>query len=349
MNVLVTGGAGFIGANLVIRLVTGHPKDRFVVLDKLTYAGNLENLKPVEGRSNWSFVKGDICDRPFVAELMARERIDAVVNLAAESHVDRSIESSREFIETNIVGVHTLLDAALAHEVRMFVQVSTDEVYGSLGADDPPFTEANDLAPNSPYAASKAAADLLVRSYVKTYGLPAVITRCSNNYGPYQFPEKLIPLMLTNALEGKALPIYGDGSNIRDWIHVDDHCRGVEAALYRGQPGQIYNFGGASELSNLELVRRLMAALAEATGRPADDYLSLIEFVTDRLGHDWRYAMAFERTTERLGWRPEIDLDDGLKRTVEWYLANEAWWRSVKTGAYQDYYRRHYAEREVIG
>lgn len=347
MNVLITGGAGFIGSNLAIRLVNNHPEDRFIVVDKLTYAGNLANLKPIEKRSNFQFVRGDITDREAMALLC--EQVDVVANLAAESHVDRSIESSVEFIRTNITGTHSLLDAALAAGVKRFVQISTDEVYGTLGPDDPPFTEDNDLAPNSPYAASKASADLLVRSYAETYGLNTCITRCSNNYGPLQFPEKLIPLMLTNALEGRDLPVYGDGSNIRDWIHVDDHCAGIEAAIYRGSPGMVYNFGGDCEMSNLDLVKALMAALARATGRDAAEFLDRITFVADRLGHDWRYAMAFDRTTAALSWRPAMGIEQGLNDTVAWYLAHEDWWRSIKTGAYLEYYDRHYGEREVIG
>ncbi len=346
MKVLVTGGAGFIGANLVIRLVRSRPEASFVVLDKLTYAGNLANLKPVADAPNFRFVKGDICDKSLARELMAG--VDAVLNLAAESHVDRSIESAEPFLVTNILGVQNLLDAARAAGVRRFVQVSTDEVYGSLGPDDPAFTEATPLAPNSPYAASKAAADLMVRAYVKTHGFPAVITRCSNNYGPLQFPEKLIPLMLTNALEGRPLPVYGDGRNVRDWIYVDDHCAGIEAALDRGEPGEIYNFGGAAELTNLDLLQRLLAALAAETRRPPEDYLKLITHVQDRPGHDRRYAMSFERTSARLGWRPAMDIDRGLAFTVKWYLAHEKWWRAVKSGEYRDYYERHYGRRAII-
>jgi len=340
VNVLITGGAGFIGANLVIRLVKAHPRDSFLVLDKLTYAGNLANLREVKGAPNYQFHRGDICDRDLVRELMGR--VESVVNLAAESHVDRSIEAAEPFIQTNIIGLQTLLAAAREAGVERFVQVSTDEVYGSLGPGDPAFSETTPLAPNSPYAASKAAGDLLVRAFFKTYGFPGLITRCSNNYGPWQFPEKLIPLMLTNALEGKPLPIYGDGLNVRDWIFVEDHCAGLEAALYRGQPGQVYNFGGGGELTNLDLVDRLLAALAEATGRPAADYLALKTFVSDRPGHDRRYAMDFELTARRLDWRPRVGLAEGLARTAAWYLKQEAWWRQIKSGEYRDYYERHY-------
>ena len=340
MDILITGGAGFIGANLVIRLVERHPEDNFIVIDKLTYAGNLANLKPVEEAANYTFVHGDIGDPALTAPLL--KRVEAVLNLAAESHVDRSIEDSAPFIETNIVDTVKLMDAAMAAGVNKFIQVSTDEVYGSLGPDDPPFSEETDLAPNSPYAASKAATDLLVRSYLKTYNFPAIITRCSNNYGPLQFPEKLIPLMVTNALEGRPLPIYGDGLNVRDWIHVEDHCAGLEMALYEGEPGQVYNFGGEAELTNLELLERLLEALARLTGRPVEEYKKLITFVTDRLGHDQRYAMDHTRTTERLGWQPTRDLNQGLAETVGWYLENTEWWQAVKSGAYREYYARRY-------
>jgi len=344
VNVLITGGAGFIGANLVIRLVKAHPQDSFLVLDKLAYAGNLANLREVEGAPNYEFCRGDICDRDLVRGLMGR--VEAVINLAAESHVDRSIESAEPFIQTNVVGLQTLLAAAREAGIERFVQVSTDEVYGSLGPGDPAFSETTPLAPNSPYAASKAAGDLLVRAFFRTYGFPGLVTRCSNNYGPWQFPEKLIPLMLTNALEGKPLPIYGDGLNVRDWIFVEDHCAGLEAALYRGQPGQVYNFGGDGELTNLDLVDRLLAALAEATGRPAAEYLALKTFVSDRPGHDRRYAMDFELTSRRLDWRPRVGLAEGLARTAAWYLNQESWWRQIKSGEYRDYYERHYVRRK---
>jgi len=347
VRILVTGGAGFIGANLIAALIKGHPEDHFLVLDKLTYAGNLANLEPIRGAANFEFVRGDICDPVLVGGLM--EGVEVVANLAAESHVDRSILSAGSFVQTNIAGTQNLLDAALKTGPVRFVQISTDEVYGSLAPHDPPFTESTPLRPNSPYAASKAAADLLVRAAFETHRLPTVITRCSNNYGPYQFPEKLIPLMLTNALEGKALPVYGDGRQVRDWIHVADHCAGLEEAIYRGQPGQIYNFGGRSELSNLDLLRLLLGILAQMTGERVETYLKLITFVKDRPGHDRRYAMAFDRTTERLGWRPGKDIETGLKETVAWYLDNMAWWRAVKAGEYLDYYERQYEGRSAGG
>ncbi len=343
MKIFITGGAGFIGANLAHHLIRSHPEDTFVVLDKLTYAGNLANLDPVRDDPNFSFVKGDICDPDLAGELL--EGVDLVANLAAESHVDRSIDSAADFIRTNISGTQNLIEAARRAGVKRFVQISTDEVYGTLGPDDPPFSETTPLAPNSPYAASKASADLLVRAAVETHGFPGMITRCSNNYGPYQFPEKLIPLMLTNALEGKALPVYGDGMQVRDWIHVADHCRGVELVLYQGEPGQIYNFGGACEMANLNLLRDLMAALARATGREPEEFLGLIQHVTDRPGHDRRYAMSFDRTRERLGWRPEMTIREGLEETVEWYLGHESWWREIRSGDYLEYYERQYGRR----
>ena len=343
MKIVITGGAGFIGANLVIRLVRRHPEDEFTVLDKLTYAGNLANLEPVKDEPNFRFVRGDICDPDLAGELLAGA--GAVANLAAESHVDRSIHSAADFIRTNIAGTQNLIDAARRAGVGRFVQISTDEVYGTLGPGDEPFCESNPLAPNSPYAASKASADLLVRAACETHGFPGMITRCSNNYGPYQFPEKLIPLMLTNALEGKPLPVYGDGLQIRDWIHVEDHCRGVEEVLYQGRPGQVYNFGGACEMTNLDLLGGLLSALARAEGQDVGGYLSLIEHVKDRPGHDRRYAMAFGQTTERLGWKPEKTIEEGLAETVEWYLANEEWWRSIRSGDYLDYYERQYGGR----
>lgn len=348
MNILITGGAGFIGSNLTLRMVAKRPEDNFVVLDQLTYAGNLANLEDIRGAANFTFVKGDICDGELVTRLLREHKIQVIAHLAAESHVDRSIESAAEFIRTNIVGTQTLLEAALAQGVEKFVQISTDEVYGTLSPDDPPFRESTPIAPNSPYAASKASADLLVRAYVETHGLPAMITRCSNNYGPFQFPEKLIPLMLTNALEGKPLPVYGDGRQVRDWIHVEDHNRGVEMVIDKGEPGEIYNLGGAAELANIDLLKKLLTCLAAETGTKVEEYLSLITHVEDRLGHDRRYAMDFEETTRRLGWRPKWSVEEGLAETVRWYLAHEDWWRSVKSGAYLDYYEQMYGGRSRL-
>ena len=344
MRILVTGGCGFIGANFV-RHVLNAGDVSVINLDKLTYAGNLANLDGVARKygDRYRFVKGDICDEPLVNE-MVKGGVEAVVHFAAESHVDRSIESAGVFIDTNVGGTRVLLDAALRHGVGRFVMVSTDEVYGSLGPTGA-FIEDMPLEPNSPYSASKAAADLLCRAYHETYGLPVVITRCSNNYGPYQFPEKLLPLMLTNALEGAELPVYGDGRNVRDWIYVEDHCRGLVRALESGRSGEAYNFGGDSERENLDLIKLLLTELARRRGADPDDYLELIKFVTDRPGHDRRYAMDFAKAKRELDWRPEVDLDEGLRRTVAWYLANEPWWVEVKSGAYREYYSRMYDGR----
>ena len=334
-HILVTGGAGFIGSNFVRRRRRDHPEDRLVVLDLLTYAGNLENLQGLEEGEGYRFVKGDIADAALLAEL-APEGFDCIVNFAAESHVDRSIEDAQAFLRTNVGGTQALLDFARRHGVRRFVQVSTDEVYGSLGSEGR-FTETTPLAPNSPYSASKAAADLLVRAAVETHGLDAVITRCSNNYGPFQFPEKLIPLMISNALEGKALPVYGDGKNVRDWIWVDDHCRGIELAMEKGRKGEVYNFGGASEMENIEVVRHILRLL----GRPD----SLIRHVEDRKGHDRRYAIDFGKAERELGFRPAMGFDEGIERTVAWYRGNEAWWSRIKSGEYRDWYDRTYGKR----
>ncbi|NDY43372.1 dTDP-glucose 4,6-dehydratase [Dissulfurirhabdus thermomarina] len=334
-RILVTGGCGFIGTNFV-RLVMEGRDWEVVNLDALTYAGNPANLADLEGDPRYRFVHGRIEDAGLVAELVAG--VDAVVHFAAESHVDRSILDAQPFVVTNVLGTQVLLDAARrSPRLRRFVHVSTDEVYGSLGPEDPPFTEETPLAPNSPYAASKAASDLLARAAFKTHGLPVVVTRCSNNYGPYQFPEKLIPLMIANAWAGRPLPVYGDGLNVRDWIHVSDHCRGVLAALERGRDGEVYNLGGRCELTNLEVVRRVLAAV----GRPE----SLITHVADRPGHDRRYAMATAKAEAELGWRPEIPFDRGLAETVAWYEAHRDWVRAITDGSYRDYYRRMYGDR----
>jgi dTDP-glucose 4,6-dehydratase len=340
MKILVTGGAGFIGSNFIRFLLgpkTPHPNDYDILnLDKLTYAGNLENVADLSSNRGYQFVQGDICDGQLVDTLLERG-VDAIVNFAAESHVDRSLYEPDLFIKTNVTGVQVLLHAALRHKIKRFVQVSTDEVYGSLPPGGPGFSEDTHLAPNSPYSASKAAADLLVRSYFKTYGFPAVITRCSNNYGPYQFPEKLIPLLITNAMEDKPLPIYGDGLNIRDWIHVEDHCRAVKVILEKGREGEIYNIGGDGEKTNLEITERVLTIL----GKPK----SLIRFVADRPGHDRRYAIDFSKLKSDLGWSPLYRLEEGLEKTVRWYLDHEEWWRRIKSGAYRDFYQKHYKER----
>ncbi|HVG08187.1 MAG TPA: dTDP-glucose 4,6-dehydratase [Thermoanaerobaculia bacterium] len=332
-TLLVTGGAGFIGCNFV-RLALAETRARIVILDKLTYAGSLENLADVLGDPRLTFVQGDIADRVEVRRVFAEHRPDAVVNFAAESHVDRSIEDASAFIETNIVGAFELLEAARRHVTDdfRFLHVSTDEVYGSLGPTGA-FSEITPYAPNSPYAASKASADHLVRAYHETYGLPAVITNCSNNYGPYQFPEKLIPLMILNALEGKNLPIYGDGGNVRDWIYVEDHCRGVLAALQKGRPGEKYNLGGRSERTNLQIVDALCEIL-EAERPAASSYKELKTFVADRPGHDRRYAIDDEKARTELGWEPRQSFESGLRATVRWYLQNRAWCEAVQSGKY---------------
>ncbi|MCL4425871.1 MAG: dTDP-glucose 4,6-dehydratase [Firmicutes bacterium] len=348
MRILVTGGAGFIGSNFIRHMLRTHPEHQIVNFDKLTYAGNLENLRDVEQHPNYRFLAGDIASRGDV-ERAFELGIDWVANFAAESHVDRSIEGPDVFLQTNVLGTQVLLDTArkrwlpspIAPETilergerrHLFLQISTDEVYGSLGPEGY-FTETTLLSPNSPYSASKAAADLLVRSYHHTYGLPVLITRCSNNYGPYQFPEKLIPLMITNALEGKDLPVYGDGLNVRDWIHVEDHARALDLVLHKGQPGEVYNIGGNSERTNLEIVRFILREL----GRPD----SLIRFVRDRLGHDRRYAIDSSKIQRNLGWTPLRHLEDGLRATIAWYIENRPWWERIKSGEYRHYYQRMY-------
>jgi dTDP-glucose 4,6-dehydratase len=336
MKLFVTGGLGFIGSNFVRHVLEQRPGWSVVNYDLVTYAGNPANLHDLDGRpgGGYRFVRGDIADRSAVTP--ALDGCDAVVNFAAESHVDRSILSAEPFVRTNVLGTMTLLDAARTRGGR-FLQVSTDEVYGALGPDDPPFTETTPLDPTSPYAASKAAADHLALAYARTYGMDVVITRCSNNYGPYQFPEKLIPLMITNAFEGKPLPVYGDGRQVRDWIHVEDHCAGALAALERGKAGQVYNFGGRSERPNLAIVRRIV----ELTGAPA----SLITHVTDRPAHDRRYGVDPARAERELGWSARHSLDTGLAQTVAWYRAHESWWRAIKDGSYRDFYRAWYEER----
>ena len=333
---LVTGGCGFIGSNFIRWLLGDDPEAHVVNFDKLTYAGNLENLASVSGSERYEFRQGDITDRAAVDGVLEEFKIDGIVNFAAESHVDRSILDSTPFIATNIAGTQVLIDAARSAEVDRFVQVSTDEVYGSLGPTGA-FTEQTPLAPNSPYAASKTAADLLVRAAVHTHGFPGLVTRCSNNYGPYQFPEKLIPLFISNALDHQPLPVYGDGENVRDWIHVDDHCRGIAAVLRRGEPGEVYNFGGRAEMSNIGLTRRLL----ELLDRPE----SLIRFVPDRPGHDQRYAIDCSRAESELSWRPEVSFDEGLAATVQWYLDNAEWVERVRSGVYREYYQQQYGDR----
>jgi dTDP-glucose 4,6-dehydratase len=338
MKVLVTGGAGFIGSAFV-RMAAAETGWEVINLDKLTYAGNLENLAGVEANAHYRFVQGDICDANVVDRILSEERVDAVVHFAAESHVDRSILSPAPVFETNLRGTFTLLESARRHGVGRFVHVSTDEVYGSL---NPPLeaTEEFPLHASSPYSASKAGSDLLARSYFVTYKLPVLITRASNNYGPYQFPEKLIPLMIANALEDRPLPVYGDGMQIRDWLYVEDHCRGIRAVLEHGREGEIYNIGGNRSLPNLEVVRKVL----ELTGKPE----SLIQFVTDRPGHDRRYALSSEKLMRESGWRPLTDFETGLLRTIEWYRANTPWVARVRSGEYRTYYERNYGSRTTL-
>jgi len=346
VKLLVTGGAGFIGSNFIRFFLQTHPESEVVNLDLLTYAGNLENLAGLEeeAQGRYSFIQGDIAETEAVDKVMARG-ITHVMNFAAESHVDRSIVSAGPFIRTNVLGAQVLLDTARAAGVKCFLQVSTDEVYGQLGPNGPPFTEENPLAPRSPYSASKASADLLALAAFETYGFPVIITRCSNNYGPYQFPEKVLPLMITNALEGKPLPVYGDGQNVRDWIHVSDHCRALDKVLLQGRPGRIYNIGGGAERANIGLIKTVLAELAQITGCPVREYQDLITFVQDRPGHDRRYAIDDSRIRTELGFKPSVTLNKGLAQTVAWYLANRGWWERVKSGAYQQYYEEMYGGR----
>jgi dTDP-glucose 4,6-dehydratase len=325
---LVTGGAGFIGANFVLSTLAG-TGERVVNLDKLTYAGNPENLASLRGRAEHVFVQGDICDRPLVRRLLQEHRPRALVHFAAESHVDRSISGPAEFVQTNVVGTWSLLEEARQYWAAQpdfrFLHVSTDEVYGSLGPADPAFTETTPFAPNSPYAASKASADHLVRAYHHTYGLPTLTTNCSNNYGPFQFPEKLIPLMIRNALAGKALPVYGDGKNVRDWLYVLDHCDAIRLVLEKGRPGETYNIGGRAERANLDLVRQVCALLDRLVPRKAGAHAELVTFVKDRPGHDRRYAIDAGKIERELGWRPKESFESGLEKTVRWYVDNRAW------------------------
>ena len=339
MNVIVTGGAGFIGSNFIFYMRKTHPEYRLICVDKLTYAGNLETLAPVMNDPMFSFVKLDICDREGVYALFKEEKPDAVVNFAAESHVDRSIETPDVFLQTNVMGTQVLLDACRKFGNVRYHQVSTDEVYGDLPLDRPDlfFTEKTSLHTSSPYSASKASADLLCFAYQRTYGLPVTVSRCSNNYGPYQFPEKLIPLMIANALADKPLPVYGKGLNVRDWLYVDDHCAAIDLILHKGEPGQAYNVGGHNEMKNIDIVKTILSIL----GKPD----SLITYVTDRKGHDMRYAIDPAFIHEKLGWLPETKFSDGIEKTVKWYLSNRAWWENIVNGEYQRYYERMYGGR----
>ncbi|MCB9878696.1 MAG: dTDP-glucose 4,6-dehydratase [Planctomycetes bacterium] len=334
-KILVTGGAGFIGSNFVRMLLLGSDHE-IVNLDALTYAGNLENLADVQDNSRYTFVRGDIADAAGMQQVFAQHRPELVVHFAAESHVDRSVLDATAFVRTNVIGTQVLLDQSRAHGVQRFVHVSTDEVYGSLGAWGY-FTEDTPIQPNSPYSSSKAGSDLMVRAAVHTHGMDCVITRCSNNYGPYQFPEKLIPLMIANALEDKQLPVYGDGKNVRDWIHVADHCRGIRAAMERGARGEVYNFGGDAERENLFVVKEIL----RLCGKGED----LITYVKDRPGHDRRYAMDSSKARATLGWTPGYTFEEGLEQTVTWYMENRHWWERVRSGEYQSYYAQQYGGR----
>ncbi|MBB5356071.1 dTDP-glucose 4,6-dehydratase [Anoxybacillus mongoliensis] len=336
MNLLVTGGAGFIGSNFVCYMLEKYPHYKVVSYDLLTYAGNLENLKNVENHPNYTFVRGDINNRQLVDYLVKTYEIDVIVNFAAESHVDRSITDPSVFVKTNVLGTQALLDVAKENKIKKYVQISTDEVYGTLG-ETGYFTEETPLAPNSPYSASKAGGDLLVRAYHETYGLNVNITRCSNNYGPYHFPEKLIPLMITNALEGKELPIYGDGQNIRDWLHVKDHCAAIDLVIHKGKPGEVYNIGGHNERTNNEIVHLIVEKLGVSK--------ELITYVADRLGHDRRYAIDPTKIMNELGWKPQYTFETGIVETIQWYIDNEEWWKNIKSGEYMNYYQKQYGDK----
>ena len=338
-TVIVTGGAGFIGSNFVFHMLAKYPEYRIICLDKLTYAGNLSILKSVMDNPNFRFVKDDICDREAVYKLFEEEKPDIVVNFAAESHVDRSIENPGVFLETNILGTATLMDACRKYGIERYHQVSTDEVYGDLPLDRPDlfFTEETPIHTSSPYSSSKASADLLVQAYNRTYGLPVTISRCSNNYGPYHFPEKLIPLMIANALADKPLPVYGEGLNVRDWLYVGDHCKAIDLIIHKGRVGEVYNIGGHNEKTNIYIVKKIL----ELLGKPE----SLITYVTDRKGHDLRYAIDPTKIHTELGWLPETKFDDGIVKTVNWYLENQEWWKNIISGEYQDYYEKMYGDR----
>jgi dTDP-glucose 4,6-dehydratase len=347
-SLLVTGGAGFIGSNFIHHFMAGNPGCRVVNLDILTYAGNLKNLTAVEGHADYRFVKGDICDAALVSRLLAEERIDAVVHFAAESHVDRSITGPEIFVRTNVLGTQTLLEASRSHAQSTpgfrFLQVSTDEVYGSLGPVGY-FTEETPLAPNSPYSASKAGADLLVRAYYETFGMAVLNTRCSNNYGPYHFPEKLIPLMIHNILKKRALPVYGDGLNVRDWLHVKDHSSAIERVLKGGTPGAVFNIGGNNEWKNIDIVHLVCDLMDERLGRAKGESRDLISFVKDRPGHDRRYAIDASKLKRELSWEPSYTFERGIAETIDWYLANQAWVEEVASGAYREYYEAQYGNR----
>jgi len=339
MKILVTGGAGFIGGNFVHYMVNKYPDDMIVNLDLLTYAGNLETLKPVENCPNYKFYRGDIADRAFVYDLFEKEKFDVVINFAAESHVDRSITNPEIFVQTNVLGTTTLLDACNKYGIKRYHQVSTDEVYGDLPLDRPDlfFTEETPLHTSSPYSSSKASADLFVLAYHRTFGLPVTVSRCSNNYGPYQFPEKLIPLMISRALDDKSLPVYGEGLNVRDWLHVYDHCVAIDLIVRNGRVGEVYNIGGHNERTNMEVVKTILRAL--------DKPESLIEHVEDRKGHDRRYAIDPTKMETELGWKPVYTFDTGIPQTIQWYLDNKEWWQNILNGEYQNYFEKMYGDK----
>ena len=339
MKIIVTGGAGFIGGNFVHYMINKYPDYEIICLDKLTYAGNLETLEPVRDKKGSKFVKGDIADREFIYKLFEDEKPDIVVNFAAESHVDRSITDPGIFLQTNIIGTGVLLDACRIYGIQRYHQVSTDEVYGDLPLDRPDlfFTETTPLHTSSPYSASKASADLLVLAYYRTFKIPVTISRCSNNYGPYHFPEKLIPLMIANCLNDKPLPVYGKGENVRDWLYVEDHCRAIDMIIHNGRVGEVYNIGGHNERTNLQVVETIIDAL----GKSRD----LIQYVTDRPGHDMRYAIDPTKIHDELGWEPTTKFDDGIKKTIDWYLNNKPWWEKIISGEYQNYYEKMYSGR----
>ena len=341
MTIIVTGGAGFIGSNFIFYEMDKHPQDRIVCLDSLTYAGNLSTLEPVMNRPNFRFVKMNICDREGVYQLFEEEKPDVIVNFAAESHVDRSIDNPEIFLQTNIIGTSVLMDACRKYGIERYHQVSTDEVYGDLPLDRPDlfFHEDTPIHTSSPYSTSKASADLLVMAYHRTYGLPVTISRCSNNYGPYQFPEKLIPLMIANALADKPLPVYGEGLNVRDWLYVEDHCKAIDLIIRKGTVGEVYNIGGHNEMKNIDIVKLICQYLEKPE--------SLITHVTDRKGHDMRYAIDPTKIHNELGWLPETRFADGIRMTIQWYLDNKSWWENIVNGEYQNYYQKMYGDREV--
>lgn len=339
MTIIVTGGAGFIGSNFIFYMLDKHPEDRIVCVDKLTYAGNLSTLESVMDKPNFRFVKADICDRKAIYDLFEEEHPDMVVNFAAESHVDRSIENPEVFLQTNILGTQVMLDACRKYGIQRYHQVSTDEVYGDLPLDRPDlfFTEETPIHTSSPYSSSKAGADLLVLAYHRTYGLPVTVSRCSNNYGPYHFPEKLIPLIISRALADEELPVYGTGENVRDWLHVSDHCEAIDLIIHKGRVGEVYNIGGHNERTNLEVVKTILKAL----NKPE----SLIKFVTDRPGHDRRYAIDPTKIETELGWKPKYNFDTGIQQTIQWYLDNQEWWKNILSGEYSNYFDKMYGNR----